>query len=218
MTRTGFFLVGDSHAVAIGAAARAQGRSFKGGPLGQGRLLETSFYTVEDRNFFLGPQFPEDWRHSFKGLLTYPGPILSTVGFNSTRFARDMGKHLTKNGKKEWSALMTRQVFDQCVLDTRTYAVEFYRLLKHHGRQVYFVSSPQRAPVGVRNILFDCESILIPNIEATGARHVDVRKKLGAQGNDIDLKFRRLGDVSHANEAYGAVVLAEFDRLCSEAR
>lgn len=209
-----FFLLGDSHAVAIGQAARAEGRVLSGGPIGIGQMLEGDFYNVENGRFHLAAAPSAVVRDSYAGLLEFPGPILCTLGFNSRRFAVVMHEFLAAQGAAHWTEVLSRQAFVQCVRDARSGALGLYRLLAAHERDVYFVPSPQRVPPGLRQCLLDFEAVLIRDVAATGARLVDVRDRLGLEAaDDILPRYRNPNDNSHGSPAYGQLVLTEFDRL-----
>lgn len=210
--RSQFFLIGDSHAVAIGSAARQQGRDFVGGPLGIGKDLERPFYRVEGDRFRLSGAHMAPLSPDFEGLLQYDGAVLSTVGFNSLRFAREMHEYLSGLGSREWSKVMTGHVFRQCVLDARQNALEFYRLMNANGRRVFFVPSPQRARSRFRQLLLDFEAVMIAEVVATGAIFIDTRDLL-YDGDGINPIYAMEGDDSHGSVEYGRLVLECFDQV-----
>lgn len=206
------FVVGDSNAVALGAAARAAGRPFRGGPLGSGRNLEMPFYRIEQGDFVLTGQSRAPLVDEYRSLLRHDGPILSCVGFNSHRLAGQLHGYCAGQGAAHWSELWSDQVMRQLVADSRAVALTFYRDLAAHDRKVYFIHSPQRVPPHLVPLLRDIEQRLIPLVQATGARLVDVRAQIAGDAGLLP-QYAHPGDKVHANAAMGAVALAALDRL-----
>jgi hypothetical protein len=128
-TDTSLFLIGDSNIIAIARAARDQSRVFRGGPVGIGLDLERPFFTVENGDFVLLGTHLDSIRDEFRDLLRHSGPILSTVGFNSHRFAQRLHNFIKLKGGSSWQDLMSQQVFHQTVLDARREALStnFFR-------------------------------------------------------------------------------------------
>ncbi len=211
-TKTEFFLIGDSHAVALGDAAREAGRDFKGGPLGTGRDLEQPFFRVENNRFVLTSAKAKELKTSFESLLTFPGPILCSVGFNAVRFAKDMREYLQAQGCTDWREAISEQAFRSCVINSRQVAIDFYQVLAKHQRSVWFVPSPQLGPSKLLPLLHDFETVLIPEVEATGARLIDVRDKVSFSDETRQLYERSKND-AHGNTQYGELVLDHFDAM-----
>ena len=209
------FLIGDSNAIAIGTVARADGRIFSGGPIGIGLDLEQPFFLIENGDFILTGANTAPIRNEFRNLLRHPGPILSTIGFNSLRFARRLQKITKTQGAVSWREVMSQQVFQQIVFDVRREALAFYQLLAEHKREVYFLHSPQRGPAEYLPTLRDIETLLIPLIRTTGANLIDIRNQITDINGPLP-EFGQKGDISHGNIHFGALALARMEILrCS---
>ena len=206
------FLIGDSNMVSIGRAAKQLGIAVRGGPIGIGVDFEKPFYATNGKELSLLGKKREQFQDEFRDILTFDGPVLSTLGFNAHRFAIRIHKHCADNSAATWSDLISRQVFEQSVQDSREHVLSFYRLLAEHDRRVFFVHSPQRAPAPCLPILRDFEQTLIPLIEATGARLVDVRRQITDENGPLET-FAEKNDPVHGNVRFGEVVLTKLGKL-----
>lgn len=212
------FLIGDSHAVAIGRAASERGIRVLGGPLGTGKQLEANFFDIVDGQFTINESISAQNQNvtsqldDFRFILDFDGPILSTIGFNTYRFTQDLHRYLTKNGHQFWEDAMSSQTFEQTVHDARSSAQNFYRSLAAHGKHVFFTHSPQIVPLAQHQTFLACEKILVPIIQETGATFVDIRAQLGP----IDKIKEQYADTRlpmHANTAYGHLVLDRLEKM-----
>jgi hypothetical protein len=213
-TDTSLFLIGDSNIIAIARAARDQSRVFRGGPVGIGLDLERPFFTVENGDFVLLGTHLDSIRDEFRDLLRHSGPILSTVGFNSHRFAQRLHNFIKLKGGSSWQDLMSQQVFHQTVLDARREALSFYELLQEHNREVYFLHSPMRGPTEYLSAQRSFEAAFISRINETGATIVDIRDHvMGPHG--LLAEFAREKDTWHSNKRFGTLALDQMDALRS---
>lgn len=212
------FLIGDSHTVAIGQAARRSGLAVTGGPLGAGARLEEPFYRVEGGDFVITLPGTGPLRPLFRPLLTSPLPVLSTLGFNSHRLAGEIHAYCSAAGNQDWRQAMSGQVFEQAVLEARRTALAFYRLLADHGREVYFTCSPQRAAPHLRDILAASETVLIREVCETGAAFLDHRPQT-MDGSCLAARYSNEADTMHGSIEWGQAVLDLFlaERACAAA-
>ncbi len=204
------FLVGDSNAVAIGLAARAAGRAIRGGPVGIGLDLEQPFFRVENGDFLLLGAKRAHLVDEFRDLLRHDGPILSTAGFNALRFARRLDDFTAAQGAAHWSEVISEQVMCQLIRDTRAEVLALYKLLNDHGRRVYFLHSPQRGPAQYLPTLRELEARLVPMVQQTGARLIDIRDRITGPDGPCP-EYAQPGDPAHGNARMGALALDALD-------
>ncbi len=170
--------------------------------------MEQRFFRIKNDCLILTPEIMRDRTPIFAGIIDHDGPILSTVGFNSHRFATFFYRHL----KSEGIALhmISDAVFHAAVVGARSGALEFYRILAERGRSVYFASSPQiPSPTEPASLptLKRFEKVLIPEIEATGARHIETRDAIeGPKG----ILAKYAGEGVHGNLRWAGLI---FERL-----
>lgn len=208
------FLLGDSNAVAIGQAARAAGRAIRGGPLGIGLDLEKPFYRVENGDFLLLGAKRAPLVDAFRDLLRHDGPILCAAGFNALRFARRLHDFAVSQGAAHWSDVISEQVMDQLIRDSRAEVLGLYALLAEHGRRVFFLHSPQRGAARYLPTLRDFEARFIPMVAQTGAQLIDIRDQItGPDGPRPE--YAQPGDPTHGNARMGALALAALDAALS---
>ncbi|UWQ35190.1 hypothetical protein K3555_21255 (plasmid) [Leisingera sp. M527] len=212
------FLIGDSHTVAIGQAARRAGLRVIGGPLGAGARLESPFYRVEGGSFELTLPDTGPLRPLFRPLLASRSPVLSTLGFNSHRLAGEIQAYCSTTGVQDWGQAMSRQVFEHMVLEARRTALAFYRMLADHGREVYFTCSPQRVAPHLRDILVAGETILIREICKTGAVFLDHRPQT-MDGPCLAAQYANEADTMHGSIEWGQTIVDLFlaQRACAAA-
>lgn len=160
------FICGDSHSSILSIYARETGIDFLGGPIGNGITLEGEFCRLSPngRLVLTDPELrPRQPR--FRDLTIHPGPILSTVGFNSHRAANSLSTYLANSGSKLEE--LSDAVFRATVVAMRKGSLAFYKLLRDAGRQVYFTTSPQlTAEPGQLPVLQRFESVMIDEITA----------------------------------------------------
>lgn len=200
------FLIGDSFIIAVAEAAKARGLAYQGGPVSSGRFLEKPFYQIVENSFEITLEGSGPIRPLFRDLLSSSAPVISTIGFNSHRLAGQFASFYKTQGASHYREIMSRDVFEACVLDAREVALGFYQMLADVGRQVFFTCSPQRVPPGELEALVEAEAVLIDAISATGAIFLDARPETaGTQG--LLPEFALPADTIHANEKWGLVVL-----------
>lgn len=208
-----FFLCGDSHSSILALWARRVGIAFDGAPIGNGLTLEQPFFRVEDGKLILTGKDLAPRQRFFTDLLSYDGPILSTVGFNSHRFAQIFSQFLIE--QKADLAEISDAVFETCVLESRRGSLQFYETLVAHGRQIYFTSSPQLCRhVEQTPVLQRFEKVYIAALIARGARFVDVRPQIMVDGHVEDRFISKTGKLwIHGSDDWTKLVYDEFVRL-----
>lgn len=203
------FLIGDSNIIALCQAAEARGWSWQGGPLGTGKQLEQCFWQQLGTDFvFTGPG-AERINNRFRGLLTFDGPIISTLGFNSHRFAHDFAAYTASRQLDPLPNALSDRAFTDTVRDARRDALDFYSLLAAHSREVYFTCSPQRVENTLMPVLRAFEDVLIDEIAKTGARFIDFRHR-ALDKNTLHPDFCAEKDQIHGNAKLGALILDLF--------
>ncbi len=202
-----FFLIGDSHAVAIGEAAAQANRPFRGGPLGAGRTLEEPFFDIDGDRLILTHPVCEPVADRFADLLTYQGPVLSTMGYNGLRLVEQFADWRAKTGLQASAA-----AFDQSVLDTRAAIVALTRAMTDRGIAVFAAPSPPRMPPEHKPGVDRYERVFGDALRAAGATVLDIRSATCDGAGFLRPEFARDGDPTHGNAAFGAAVLDCFDR------
>jgi hypothetical protein len=179
-----------------------------GGIIGINR--NTEFFRIEHGRFEVTDCL---WSAAkFRDLLQFEGPILSTVGFTTYLFCRDLHRYLVDNDLHFES--MTRQLLERCVDDTRSQSLRFYKVLRDCGRNVFFTTCPQRCQRELKLYHFAFQKILIAKVQALGARFIDVHRETTDNGF-LKPEYRPLDpeDLIHGNAAWARLVLDKFGQV-----
>ncbi|MCP2669677.1 hypothetical protein NHF40_01885 [Maricaulaceae bacterium EIL42A08] len=153
-------------------------------------------------------------RCRFTRRLDYDGPILSVIGFNSHRFAGEFVDFGQSVHPAHGANFVSKAVFKQCVLEARANVLAFYRLLLQENRAVYLTHSPNRCPAAHLATLQAFEAVMVNELEAMGARFIDVRGQCLVDGQ-LKPEYCRPGDGFHANSKYGAQVIDQLIAECA---
>ena len=215
MEKADFALIGDSHAGAIGKAARAAGLAFAGGPLASAREFYTPFWRGVDSGLaFTNPE-TEEMHGELCRLLGVGNvvdirvPILSTIG---------SGFHVPAT-RALWTAFeVAPDTYDDGLLDSDLFAgicarmlapmLEFHRVLLDRGIAVQFALPPQRLPDTASGpILQAVQAQAITALAAAGCNILDVRDACAGPDGWLAPEFCQEGDPLHANTTYGQAVL-----------
>jgi hypothetical protein len=204
------FLIGDSHASPLGYAARSLGLVLHGGPIGRGVSLETSFFAIEKGLFRLTKPEHAERQKLFETLADFNGPILSTVGFNSHLFARQLAEYCGEAGVP--LAAISDHLFARCVHDARSGALAFYAAMSDLKKEVYFTCSPQ-LPQREKDMpyLRRFENVMIDSIMKYGAIFLDVRGDI-VSGGKVLLQYVAEDGV-HGTELWGRRVIERFIKM-----
>lgn len=207
-----FFLFGDSHATAIAEAAKASNLPFKGGMLMSGRYMESQFYTLSDgRLIFPEEQFGSFLNSGHSDVLAYNGPILSTIGSNSWRFA----KHFVEwEQSARTSAFASEALFNRCVLDHWTGSLSMYSDFEKYGHSVYIILSPIRYSPKSRYhaVSRKYHALVEEQMRALGHKVLNIDNELYDKNGAIHSCFENHNnnDQAHGNVRWGNLVLGAF--------
>ena len=196
------------------STVRAQGIALRGGPIGSGQQLEQPFCRIgPDGRFELTAPDLAPRAEVFSGLARHPGPILSTVGFNSHRAAAEIWRHLQTSDTRLDE--ISEAAFAAAIRGLRPGALDFYRLLAGAGRRVFVTTSPQIAarPEHLPALRRFEAALLEANLEI-GAILVDVRDALLRDGRVGEEFILQEGPVHvHGSAAWAALVVEELERV-----
>lgn len=215
MEKADFALIGDSHAGAIGKAARAAGLAFAGGPLASAREFYTPFWRGVDTGLaFTNPE-TEEMHGELCRLLGVANmadirvPVVSTIG---------SGFHVPAT-RALWTTFeVGPDIYDADFLDNDLFAgicarmlapmLDFHRALLDRGIAVQFALPPQRLPdTASEPILQVMQAQAIAALARAGCSIVDVRDACAGPDGWLAPEFCQEGDPLHANTAYGQAVL-----------
>ncbi|MGX6648961.1 hypothetical protein ACWCOP_13570 [Maricaulaceae bacterium MS644] len=209
--QTELFFVGDSHVCALAEAATARGVAWRGGPLGAGKQLLEPFWRVEGGEFvFTGPGAAQ-LTDRFRPLLSFDGPIVSTIGVNTRRFVRDFAHWAERLGAPASPDAVSSATLEALVADSRRTALEFYAVLAAHGRTVYSVATPPRISRDYLALCKAFETRLTEDLKAAGANPLDVGEAADEDGL-LRAQFASPADEAHAGRAFGELVLDALAR------
>ena len=209
---TDFFVIGDSNSAVISRAAQAQGYSFAGGPISPGKLFDGAFYGVEGDRFVLTSSEGAHAPDIYSDLLSYEGPILSTVGFNTQFIGSTVNREMRQIGLEAMN--LSDAVIDALVKSWKAPALSFYRLLLERERKFWVCHSPQRFPETYFDLAMRLEKSFEAQLTAMGVEIVDIR----AQTTGPDGKLREElystipNDQTHGNIDWAHIMFDAFAR------
>jgi hypothetical protein len=204
------FVLGDSHAGIITAAAYRLGYNVAGRAVGPGRdFIEGRFSFGGDGEFVLEePASMARYRAGLAqagvaNLAELKGvPVLTTFGFQLDRQIWAMGNDFTLNLKDKHKHIMSMDAFKCAILDARAKLLDFIAWMVGLGLDVTVVTPPPRNKF--RALFCSAEDVAAAELRARGAR-VHLTREWSAGANGF-LKPEYLPDnkedVSHANLAY----------------
>jgi hypothetical protein len=221
-----FLLIGDSHAGAIGRAARADGIPFAGGPLGSGRAFFEPFVTMEGAL----PRFhAEEAAGHFTAALRALGmsdlaglkmPVISTLGL-SPHFpaTREIWACCRDGDNTPDPGFLESDLFTGIVAEMVRPALEFHRALSALGLELHAVTAPQRVPDLSDPALYRAiQSVLLELHAEAGASILDLRAQSGGADGWLAADYAQPADPLHANPAYGRLVLQALGLTSGPAR
>lgn len=213
-----FLLIGDSHAGPIGKAARRQGLTFTGGPLGAGREFNTDFFDGADGDLTFRKKEANALFRRFLGELGAPTfsriavPVVSTIGFSAhfpaTRENWEI--YQTRTGAFEEGFLSSR-LFDEIILAMARGALAFYEYALSLKLRIIAVMPPQRVPVlSDPEVFIAAQETIRRALDALGVEIVDVRSS-AADGSGFQRpEFCEADDPLHGNLAFGQLILDDL--------
>lgn len=218
--RPRFLLLGDSHAAAIGKAARADGLPFVGGPIGVGREFVDHYFDVADGDLlFRRPEMDALYR----GFLDHIGvdrlarigmPVVSTLGFGAHFFAtrENWNRFQLREGRFE-PGFLGSPFFDRLVCTMARDSLGLYRQARDMGLRILGVMPPQRVLSTADPAVFmAAQDSLRRDLEAEGIEVVDVRPQVIDADGWQRPEYCEENDALHGNLAFGRVIL---DRLAA---
>ncbi|MES2936891.1 MAG: hypothetical protein V4864_04360 [Pseudomonadota bacterium] len=213
-----FLLIGDSHAGAIGKAARAEALPFCGGPMGSGRDFTVDFFDrCEGDVRFRKPPVERYYRGflaelGIARLAELKAPVVSTVGLSIHFYAtnENWDVYRMRDGGFD-PAFLSGRLFAAIVLAMARDAFAFYRELRAMGLRVVAVMPPQRVPqLSDPAIFFAAQEVVRRAIAATGAEIVDLRAATTDDAGFQRADLCEANDPLHGSVAFGRLVLADL--------
>ncbi|MEP5762428.1 MAG: hypothetical protein ABJ327_24555 [Litoreibacter sp.] len=209
-----FILLGDSHAGAIGIAARKNNLQFLGGPLASGREFYLPFHDhVEGKISFRDDDMETLHRQlcsmlGVDNLLSINLPILCTIGsgFHVAATSALWGSFMNDQRSIDDGFFQSTLFQDMCagLFDP---ARQFYKTLRDAGYNVQFALPPQRCPdTSDVRVMLAFQSCVLSQLRDLGCSIVDTRK-ITASNAQQRVEFCKENDPVHANDAFGEAVL-----------
>ncbi|QUJ76800.1 hypothetical protein KDD17_01690 [Sulfitobacter albidus] len=214
MANPEFILLGDSHATAIGLAAREAGLAFAGGPLASGRDFYVPF--CEDAGGKL--RFLDGEMEALHAelcaevaaqtLLHSNLPILCTVGsgFHVAATTALWSDFISPDGQLD-AGFIESALFAEICDEMFDPAMQFYRMLREAGCAVQVALPPQRCPeTSDAPIMIAFQARAQARLHELGCGIIDTRATTAPDGTQ-DPAFCKAADPVHGNVAFGAEIL-----------
>ncbi|MGH0000506.1 hypothetical protein ACQU0X_10570 [Pseudovibrio ascidiaceicola] len=213
-----FLLLGDSHAGAIGRAAKEAGIPFVGGPMGAGREFTAPFVDWNNKDPVFRSGYANELYRSFLGELEANSlqdvkiPLLCTFGFALHFYATTENWEIYRevDGKLA-SAFLEGPLFHDLICAMAQGALDFYRTVLKMRVEVIAVLPPQKVPETSEPSVFQAaQNVLLAKAERLGLPVLDVRD--GTTGFDKlqHEDFSQENDPIHGNTAFGQAILNAF--------
>ena len=217
-----FLLLGDSHAAAIGHAAKALGLKFYGGPIGSGREFFAPFFQMENSRIQFTGEQPRTLLDRFlKSLETHSLedlriPLLSTLGLSPhfpatyemwSLYEDEDGGHSTDFLESHMFGAIVDQMIEQ--------PMHFYRHLIQNGVDIVGIVAPQRVPELSSPAVFKAvQDRILLNYKRLGVTLLDARHQSCGDNGWLLQSYCKDGDPLHANQAFGELVIAQWLAYC----
>jgi hypothetical protein len=216
-----FLLLGDSHAGAIGEAARARQVPFSGGPLGSGREFAVNFFEWAPNDLvFLAPEAQQLYRQALAGAnVQYMGalsvPLVSTLGLGLHVYATAHNWQCYQSPEGAFDPGFFDGPLFAALIDTVSApALAFYEHVLALGITVFAVLPPQRVPVTAdARVFMAAQARLTAHLQRLGVRLVDVRGVASDASGLQRPAYCEVEDPLHGNLAFGELII---DRLLAE--
>lgn len=215
-----FLLIGDSHCVAIGDAARELGVPFIGGPVAAGRDLNRDFATIENGHIvfhhpkiqqaYLARPFPGDW--SISERLPATIPVLCTFGGNFHFLARrEIWDGLTLGASPD-AQFVSRSAFRATVAAMIEGAIAMIEQFLSLGRTVYWPMPPARIPPSAHPEVIAALRRVVPELLPAGTRVIDPGEEVLDASGTLARPYSpaNAADQIHAGTRYGAAIVARL--------
>jgi hypothetical protein len=218
-TASRFLLLGDSHARAIGLAARASRLPFCGGPIGSGRDFFADFYDVRDPGDVVFRAVESEGLYrgfldelGVARLAALPVPLVATFGLSAHTVATTHNWDIYRAPDGGFTAgFLSSRLFDDIVRAMVRGALAFYGYALGLGLRVLAVMPPQRVPgMSDPDIFFAAQETVRRALEDIGVEVVDPRAQATDGTGFQRAAFCEANDAIHGNLAFGRLVLAEL--------
>ena len=215
MKKAEFALIGDSHAGAIGKAAREAGLGFEGGPLGSAREFYGGFFeAVESGVSFKSPDTEEMHRElctllKVGNLCDVDIPILSTIGSGFHVPATSALWEVFQGTPGCFEAQFQESgLFDEICQKLMAPMLDFHRCLIERSASIYFVLPPQRVPETSSSVVLQLfQTRAADALSATGCKIIDTRLVTSDSDGWQLREYCKDNDPLHANTAFGVEIL-----------
>jgi hypothetical protein len=216
------FLLGDSHAMAIRNAAKAQGMRLFGGMLDVGRNLNLTFYSRTEGDFvFLKDEVETLYRNYLREagvsrISDLEMPVLCLFGMNIHYLSRQqvwLGFDIETKGDGQF---LSHAVVRETIRNMIPGALQFYRDLATMGLKVYSALPPRRTPTAdtksLPPIFRGLEDVLLKEIGQLGVDVLNHRRwSLDREGRlKSEYAHPDPQDDVHGSELFGKRLLEQL--------
>lgn len=216
MAKVDFALIGDSHAGAIGRAARARELRFQGGPMASAKSFYSDFFEVGTKALFFTDSDVQEMHNELCRLLEIPNlealtvPLISTIGSGFHVPATNAIWASFRNPASEFDAGFLNSDLCAAICDRMLSPMcTFHEHLIQQGITVQFVLPPQRVPeTSDQQIHAMVQSRASATLADIGCTIIDVRKRTCDINGQQLPSYCEEKDPLHANIAMGEIVLA----------
>lgn len=214
-----FLLLGDSHAGAVGRAAKESDFPFVGGPIGSGRDFLGPFFDPSgtDDVTFRDPEAQGLYRE-FLGTLDTPAlgrltrPLVCTFGLSvhTVATAANWAVHRDTHGAYTPGFLNSAH-FRDLVRATAAGALAFYDRVGALGLRTLALLPPQRVPgMSDPRVFFAAQDVLHGELRARGVETVDLRARVTGSDGLQRAPFCQADDTIHGSVGFGRLILSEL--------
>lgn len=215
--RARFLLLGDSHAGAVGRAAREAGLPFAGGPIGSGRDLLGPFFdpSGEDDITFRDAESEHLYRGFLdqldtRGLGRLTVPLVCTFGLSVHTVATAANWSVHRDVRDAYTpGFLRSEHFGDLVRATAGGALAFYDRAVALGLRTLALLPPQRVPgMADPQVFFAAQDVLHEELRARGIETVDLRAHVTAADGLQRAPFCEPDDTIHGSLAFGRLIVA----------
>ncbi|SDQ31374.1 hypothetical protein [Pseudovibrio sp. Tun.PSC04-5.I4] len=215
-----FLLMGDSHAGAIGRAAKETGIDLVGGPMGAGREFTAPFFDLDNGDLSFHSDYAEEMYRSFlkelgvASLQEVKIPVVATFGFALHFYATKENWDIYKGPNLTLSpAFLESTLFAELIRSMARGAFDFYEALLGMGIEVFAVLAPQKVPDTSEALVFKAaQRALVAKAAELRLPLLDVRATTTDRNGWQSPAFSQENDPIHGNSAFGNAVLQALKR------
>jgi hypothetical protein len=213
-----FLLLGDSHAGAIGQAAKAAGLPFQGGPIGSARDFNAEFFDLNGNDpVFREPAADRLYREflvglGISGLAELTVPLVLTFGLSAHFFATTENWQFYRGRDGRFRpAFETSRLCERIVRAMARDALAFYRHARGLRLRVLAVLPPQRVPGMSDPVIFRiAQQAMLGALAELDIELVDLRPRVTDPAGDQLPQFCQPDDPIHGNLAFGRLIVADL--------